>query len=206
MSERLLDSIDGPEDLHGLDDEQLQEVAQEMRAYIIDTIGEIGGPFGRDTRRAFALHVLDELIHHGAEAALLRDERDAALWRALGALSEQSDNKKFEIILTEVRQKVNEGSSLADTLAKYPRLFPELYTNMVRSGEAAGNLDAVLARLSDFLDAQQFSKLLYDRGISNDDTVILYGGNNNWFAAYAYWYFKLYGHAEVKLLDGGRKK
>ena len=58
----------------------------------------------------------------------------------------------------------------------------------------------------DFVDAEQFSKLLSDRGISNDDTVILYGGNNNWFAAYAYWYFKLYGHQNVKLLDGGRKK
>src|ERR1700754_4799707 len=58
----------------------------------------------------------------------------------------------------------------------------------------------------DFVDAQQFSKLLSDKGISNDDTVILYGGNNNWFAAYAYWYFKLYGHDDVKLLDGGRKK
>jgi len=58
----------------------------------------------------------------------------------------------------------------------------------------------------DFVDAQQFSKLLSDRGIGNDDTVILYGGNNNWFAAYAYWYFKLYGHQDVKLLDGGRKK
>src|ERR1700755_1696976 len=58
----------------------------------------------------------------------------------------------------------------------------------------------------DFVDAQQFSKLLSERGISNDDTVILYGGNNNWFAAYAYWYFQLYGHDNVKLLDGGRKK
>jgi thiosulfate/3-mercaptopyruvate sulfurtransferase len=58
----------------------------------------------------------------------------------------------------------------------------------------------------DFVDAQQFSKLLSDRGIANDDTVVLYGGNNNWFAAYAYWYFKLYGHENVKLLDGGRKK
>ena len=58
----------------------------------------------------------------------------------------------------------------------------------------------------DFVDQQQFSKLLSDKGISNDDTVILYGGNNNWFAAYAYWYFKLYGHNDVKLLDGGRKK
>ncbi|MGX9213545.1 sulfurtransferase [Mycobacteroides abscessus subsp. abscessus] len=58
----------------------------------------------------------------------------------------------------------------------------------------------------DFVDQQQFSKLLSDKGISNDDTVVLYGGNNNWFAAYAYWYFKLYGHRDVKLLDGGRKK
>lgn len=58
----------------------------------------------------------------------------------------------------------------------------------------------------DFVDAEQFSKLLSERGISNDDTVILYGGNNNWFAAYAYWYFKVYGHHDVKLLDGGRKK
>src|SRR4030088_2456779 len=58
----------------------------------------------------------------------------------------------------------------------------------------------------DFVDAQQFSKLLSERGVSNDDTVILYGGNNNWFAAYAYWYFKLYGHEKVKLIDGGRKK
>ena len=58
----------------------------------------------------------------------------------------------------------------------------------------------------DFVDAQQFSKLLSERGIANDDTVILYGGNNNWFAAYAYWYFKLYGHQNVKLVDGGRKK
>lgn len=58
----------------------------------------------------------------------------------------------------------------------------------------------------DFVNREQFSDLLSARGISNDDTVVLYGGNNNWFAAYAYWYFKLYGHQDVKLLDGGRKK
>ena len=58
----------------------------------------------------------------------------------------------------------------------------------------------------DFVNKEQFEKLLSDRGVGNDDTVVLYGGNNNWFAAYAYWYFKLYGHADVKLLDGGRKK
>jgi thiosulfate/3-mercaptopyruvate sulfurtransferase len=58
----------------------------------------------------------------------------------------------------------------------------------------------------DFVDREQFEKLLSEKGIANDDTVVLYGGNNNWFAAYAYWYFKLYGHSDVKLIDGGRKK
>jgi thiosulfate/3-mercaptopyruvate sulfurtransferase len=58
----------------------------------------------------------------------------------------------------------------------------------------------------DFVDKAGFEALLSERGIANDDTVVLYGGNNNWFAAYAYWYFKLYGHDDVKLLDGGRKK
>jgi thiosulfate/3-mercaptopyruvate sulfurtransferase len=58
----------------------------------------------------------------------------------------------------------------------------------------------------DFVSKEQFEALLSDRGIGNDDTVVLYGGNNNWFAAYAYWYFKLYGHGDVRLLDGGRKK
>ncbi len=58
----------------------------------------------------------------------------------------------------------------------------------------------------DFVSKEQFEALLSERGIGNDDTVVLYGGNNNWFAAYAYWYFKLYGHENVKLLDGGRKK
>ena len=58
----------------------------------------------------------------------------------------------------------------------------------------------------DFIGKQAFEQLLSSRGIGNDDTIVLYGGNNNWFAAYAYWYFKLYGHQNVKLLDGGRKK
>lgn len=58
----------------------------------------------------------------------------------------------------------------------------------------------------DFVSKTQFEALLSEKGVSNDHTVVLYGGNNNWFAAYAYWYFKLYGHQDVKLLDGGRKK
>ncbi|MGH3856294.1 MAG: sulfurtransferase [Pseudonocardiaceae bacterium] len=60
--------------------------------------------------------------------------------------------------------------------------------------------------IRDFVDKGAFEKLLSNKGISNDDTVVLYGGNNNWFAAYAYWYLTLYGHRDVRLLDGGRKK
>lgn len=58
----------------------------------------------------------------------------------------------------------------------------------------------------DFVSKAQFEELLGRKGIANDDIVVLYGGNNNWFASYAYWYFKLYGHQDVRLLDGGRKK
>jgi general secretion pathway protein F len=76
------------------------------------------------------------------------------LAEGLGALAEQADNHKLQMILAGVRQQVNEGGALAEALAKHPRIFPELYTNMVRSGEAAGNLDAVLERLAVFLDQQ----------------------------------------------------
>jgi thiosulfate/3-mercaptopyruvate sulfurtransferase len=58
----------------------------------------------------------------------------------------------------------------------------------------------------DFISKERLEELLGERGVANDDTLVFYGGNNNWFAAYAYWYFKLYGHSDVKLLDGGRKK
>ncbi len=57
----------------------------------------------------------------------------------------------------------------------------------------------------DFIDPEQFAKLQDSLGITPTTTVILYGGNNNWFAAYAYWYYKVYGHGPVELLDGGRK-
>jgi general secretion pathway protein F len=76
------------------------------------------------------------------------------LAEGLGALAEQADNRKFQLILAGIRQRVNEGGALAESMAQHNRVFPELYTNMVRSGETAGNLDSVLARLADFLDEQ----------------------------------------------------
>jgi thiosulfate/3-mercaptopyruvate sulfurtransferase len=58
----------------------------------------------------------------------------------------------------------------------------------------------------DYLDQEGFSKLLAEAGVGPETTVVLYGGNNNWFAAYAYWLLKYRGFDNVKLLDGGRKK
>jgi len=58
----------------------------------------------------------------------------------------------------------------------------------------------------DFIGPDAFADLMNRLDIRNDTEVILYGGNNNWFAAYAYWYFRYYGHALVRLMDGGRKK
>ncbi len=58
----------------------------------------------------------------------------------------------------------------------------------------------------DILDKSAFEKLLSDAGIRREDTVVLYGDNNNWFAAYAFWLFKIYGHPDVRLMNGGRVK
>jgi thiosulfate/3-mercaptopyruvate sulfurtransferase len=58
----------------------------------------------------------------------------------------------------------------------------------------------------DVVDKSTFERLLGSRGVGNDTAVVLYGDKNNWFAAYAYWYLKIYGHKDVRILDGGRQK
>ena len=58
----------------------------------------------------------------------------------------------------------------------------------------------------DFVDGAAFAKLMGEKGISRDSTVVLYGDKSNWWAAYALWVFTLFGHEDVRLLDGGRDK
>src|SRR5213080_802242 len=58
----------------------------------------------------------------------------------------------------------------------------------------------------DLVDKPTFERLMSERGIANDTTLVLYGDKNNWFAAYAYWYLKIYGHEDVRIVDGGRQK
>ena len=77
------------------------------------------------------------------------------LAEALGVLTEQIENEKFKTTVGEVRTRVNEGSSLADALGKHPKVFEEVFVSMVRAGETAGNLDQVLVRLAEFMEAAQ---------------------------------------------------
>ncbi len=76
------------------------------------------------------------------------------LVEALNALSDQVEKDELKRVISDVRQKVNEGSSLAKALGDHPDHFSNLYVNMVRAGESSGNLDVVLERLTEFLEAQ----------------------------------------------------
>ena len=78
-------------------------------------------------------------------------------------------------------------------------------TTSAAPSSSTGGHDLRIPLRRDFIDKAASRPCCRAQGIANDDTVVLYGGNNNWFAAYAYWYFKLYGHRDVRLLDGGRK-
>lgn len=62
------------------------------------------------------------------------------------------------------------------------------------------------AEVRDFIDAADFGRLAASKGISNSDTVIFYGDKSNWWAAYAFWFFKYNGHADARLMNGGRQK
>jgi general secretion pathway protein F len=76
------------------------------------------------------------------------------LVEALGALVDQVDHERMKRIISEVRQRVNEGSSLADALAVHGKVFSTLYINMIRAGESSGALEIVLVRLADFTESQ----------------------------------------------------
>jgi len=84
-------------------------------------------------------------------ATLLR--ASVPMSEALQALVAQQENKRFRAMLATVREKVREGSSLADALSEHKEAFSDLYVNMVRVGEASGTLDIVLSRLADFLES-----------------------------------------------------
>ncbi len=105
--------------------------------------------FGRYFRRVSAV---DVAMATRQLATLLK--AGVPLVESMSALIDQLDNPELKAALTQTRDKVNEGSSLADALRAHPTIFQGLYVNMVAAGEASGTLEAVLARLADFLESQ----------------------------------------------------
>jgi general secretion pathway protein F len=77
---------------------------------------------------------------------------------ALNALIDQTENVRLKKVITQVRESVNEGSSLADAMSRFPKAFSELYVNMINAGESSGALDIVLKRLADFMENQVMLK------------------------------------------------
>src|SRR5260221_2944528 len=77
------------------------------------------------------------------------------LTETLKAMIEQAESRTVETMFREIRERVNQGTSLADALGEHPYMFGELYVNMVRAGEATGNVDVVLRRLADYLQSQR---------------------------------------------------
>jgi general secretion pathway protein F len=77
------------------------------------------------------------------------------LAETLKAMIEQAEQRSTETMFREIRERINQGASLADALSEHPQMFGELYVNMVRAGEATGNVDVVLKRLADYLQSQR---------------------------------------------------
>jgi general secretion pathway protein F len=106
---------------------------------------DLGKLFDRVSPKMVAgmTRLLGTLLHAGV-----------TLPEALQALTDQTESQRFKGILSDIAEKVNEGSSLADTMSKYPKVFPDLYINMIRAGEASGALETVLFRLAEFMEKQ----------------------------------------------------
>ncbi|MEA3364313.1 MAG: type II secretion system F family protein, partial [Candidatus Hydrogenedentes bacterium] len=116
---------------------------QESTEKALVTTDVMGGSFGRIKGRDVALMT--------RQLAVLV-EAGMSLVEALTALLDQTGNQRLKKVIFEVRDRVNEGVTLADAMSQHPKVFNSLYTNMVRAGEASGALEAVLMRLAELLE------------------------------------------------------
>jgi thiosulfate/3-mercaptopyruvate sulfurtransferase len=103
-----------------------------------------------------------------------------------------------------VAEHLNDDSIRIVEVDENPALYAEAHIPGAIGFDWKHDLQDQVKR--DFLGPEEFGALMGRRGISNDHTVVLYGDRNNWFAAYTYWYFKYYGHDNVKLINGPREK
>jgi thiosulfate/3-mercaptopyruvate sulfurtransferase len=109
------------------------------------------------------------------------------------------------LVTTEwLAEHLNDESVVAAEVDENPALYEEGHIPGAVKLHWREDLQDPIER--DLVEKEQFERLLGGLGIGNDTTVVLYGDRNNWFAAYAYWYLKIYGHQDVRILDGGRQK
>jgi thiosulfate/3-mercaptopyruvate sulfurtransferase len=116
-----------------------------------------------------------------------------------------ADYEKDVLVETQwVAEHLNDGDIRIVEVDENPALYAEAHIPGAIGFDWKQDLQDQVKR--DFLGPEEFGALMGSRGISNDHTVVLYGDRNNWFAAYTYWYFKYYGHDDVKLMNGPREK
>ncbi len=117
----------------------------------------------------------------------------------------QNGFAKEVLVDTEwLAQHLNDGGVVVAEVDENPDLYDEGHIPGAVRLHWREDLQDPVER--DVVEKEQFEQLLGRLGIGNDTTVVLYGDKNNWFAAYAYWYLKLYGHEQLRILDGGRQK
>jgi thiosulfate/3-mercaptopyruvate sulfurtransferase len=116
-----------------------------------------------------------------------------------------TDYAKDVLVETDwVAEHLNDDSIRIVEVDENPALYAEAHIPGAIGFDWKRDLQDQVKR--DFLGPREFGALMGSRGISNDHTVLLYGDRNNWFAAYTYWYFKYYGHDNVRLINGPREK
>jgi thiosulfate/3-mercaptopyruvate sulfurtransferase len=116
-----------------------------------------------------------------------------------------SDYANDVLVSTDwVAEHLDDDSIRIVEVDENPKLYEEAHIPGAIGFDWKADLQDQVKR--DFLGPKEFGELMGSQGISNDHTVVLYGDRNNWFAAYTYWYFRYYGHNDVKLVNGPREK
>ncbi len=116
-----------------------------------------------------------------------------------------ADYAKDVLVSTDwVAEHLDDDSIRIVEVDENPALYAEAHIPGAIGFDWKADLQDQVKR--DFLGPEEFGQLMGSRGISNDHTVVLYGDRNNWFASYTYWYFRYYGHDNVKLMNGPREK
>jgi len=117
-----------------------------------------------------------------------------------------TDGYAKEVLVTTdwLAEHLNDDNVVVAEVDEEPDLYEEGHIPGALTLHWREDLEDPVER--DIVDRETFEQLMGRLGIGNETTLVVYGDKNNWFAAYAYWYLKIYGHQDVRILDGGRQK